>query len=96
MTGAEARAFPDGSARLDYATPFTDDRPPRSMNPLQRFSRELAEAAADSAAERSEPASGPDTIDRDDWLSRVGDVARLLRTARRKGSEPAESAGDRD
>jgi hypothetical protein len=49
-----------------------------TMNSIQRLSVVLAETAADEESD-----SSPETIDRDDWLSRVGDVARRLRAAAR-------------
>jgi hypothetical protein len=48
------------------------------MNPIQRLSVTLAEAAA-----TEESARQTEIVDRDDWLSRVGDVARRLRAATR-------------
>jgi len=63
-----------------------------TMNPIQRLSVALAEAAA--AEERDPP---PETIDRDDWLSRVGEVARRLRgAARAPHGERAPPVADED
>jgi hypothetical protein len=66
--------------------------PPMTMNPIQRLSVSLAEASA--AQEREPP---PETIDRDDWLARVGDVARRLRAAARAPEgERAPPVADED
>lgn len=46
------------------------------MNPIQRLSVTLAKTPADE-----EPGREAEIVDRDDWLSRVSDVARRLRAA---------------
>ena len=73
------------------------------MNAPQRQNRSDGDTAvaeprpdADGTPEEVAAADAPavDGMDRDDWLCRVGDVARLLRQQRRaaegEGQQPAE------
>ena len=60
----------------------------------------VAEPPAQSAGPSSDAAAADEPaaegMDRDDWLCRVGDVARLLRAQRAAENEDRQAAEDRD
>lgn len=59
------------------------------MNAIQRLSITLAETAAED-----EPPRPNERSDRDDWLSRVGEIARRLRAVEPDGRSRSGQDGD--